>query len=112
MARWLASEKFSVQLSPAEIRRVFLKRLGVTLRQIAGEENVHFSTVSTVLAGRQRSRRLELAIARRLGLPHYVAFPEHAHRPRVATVVAAREPDARAEQAKRRSGRAGAGRMR
>lgn len=70
--------------SPVEIRRVLIKRLGVTLREIALQENVDLSTVSTVLAGRQRSQRLELAIARRLGLSHQAVFPEHAGRRRVA----------------------------
>jgi transcriptional regulator with XRE-family HTH domain len=63
--------------SIAEARAALLRARGITLKALAKRLGVDRSLISHVNAGRKRSRRVEQAIARELGLALRDAFPEH-----------------------------------
>ena len=53
-----------------------LKCQGKKQKDVAAKLGVDKSTVSQVINGRRRSRRIEKALARILGVPRKVLFPE------------------------------------
>lgn len=59
-----------------EARRALLRERGISLSAIARELGKNLSVVSRVNGGQRRSRLIEAAIARRLGLSVTEAFPE------------------------------------
>ena len=61
-------------MHPADIKAGLEKR-GMRISVLARHLNLDISTVSHVLKGRQRSRRVEMAIAEALGLPLEKVFP-------------------------------------
>ncbi len=60
----------------AEARRALLRERGVTLADLAATLGCGAPLLSQVNGGSKRSRRIERAIAERLGLPLTKAFPE------------------------------------
>ena len=62
--------------TPGEARRALLRELGFSLSDVARELGKDVSVVSRVNAGARRSRVIEGAIARYLGLARREAFPE------------------------------------
>ena len=62
-------------MHPEDVKAALRKR-GTSLAQIARDLNIDRSTVSSVLKGVGRSRRVENAIAQGLGKPLAVVFPE------------------------------------
>ena len=59
-----------------EARRALLRERGISLSAIARELGKNLSVVSRVNGDQRRSRLIEAAIARRLGLSLTEAFPE------------------------------------
>jgi transcriptional regulator with XRE-family HTH domain len=59
-----------------EARRALLRERGVSLSDIARDLGKNLSVVSRVNGGQRRSREIEAAIARALGLSLREAFPE------------------------------------
>ena len=59
-----------------EARRALLRERGISLSDIARELGKNLSVVSRVNGGQRRSREIEGAIARQLGLSVRDAFPE------------------------------------
>jgi lambda repressor-like predicted transcriptional regulator len=59
-----------------EARLALLRERGVSLSDIARELDKNLSVVSRVNGGQRRSREIEAAIARALGLSVREAFPE------------------------------------
>ena len=62
--------------SRGEARRALLRERGVSLSDIARALGKDLSVVSRVNGGLRRSRDIEQAIARQIGLPVEEAFPE------------------------------------
>ena len=66
-----------------EARRALLRERGISLSDIARHLGKNLSVVSRVNGGQRRSREIEAAIARYLGLSVREAFPEwHLEPPR------------------------------
>jgi transcriptional regulator with XRE-family HTH domain len=59
-----------------EARRALLRERGISLSDIARDLGKNLSVVSRVNGGQRRSREIEAAIARHLGLSVREAFPE------------------------------------
>ena len=59
-----------------EARRALLQERGISLSDIARDLGKDLSVVSRVNGGQRRSREIEAAIARSLGLSMREAFPE------------------------------------
>jgi lambda repressor-like predicted transcriptional regulator len=59
-----------------EARRALLRERGISLSDIARDLGKNLSVVSRVNGGQRRSREIEQAIARHLGLSVSEAFPE------------------------------------
>ena len=59
-----------------EARRALLRERGISLSDIARDLGKNLSVVSRVNGGQRRSREIEGAIARALGLSLREAFPE------------------------------------
>lgn len=59
-----------------EARRTLLRERGISLSDIARDLGKNLSVVSRVNGGQRRSRQIEQAIARQLGLSVSEAFPE------------------------------------
>lgn len=56
--------------------KILMLRRGITQAEIARRLGVSSTTVSLVVSGRMRSRRVEQAIAESLGLPREILWPE------------------------------------
>lgn len=59
-----------------EARLALLRAEGLTLSALARELERDVSLVSRVVAGKQRSRFVEQALARKLGMQLWALFPE------------------------------------
>lgn len=57
-------------------RKILMLRKGITQAEIARRLGVSGPTVSLVVSGRMRSRRVEQEIAESLGLPREILWPE------------------------------------
>lgn len=61
-------------------RKILMLRKGITQAEIARRLSVSGATVSLVVSGRMRSRRVEQAVAEALGLPREILWPERRER--------------------------------
>lgn len=57
-------------------RKILMLRKGITQAEIARRLGVSGATVSLVVSGRMRSRRVEQEIAEALGLPREILWPD------------------------------------
>lgn len=61
-------------------RKILMLRKGITQAEIARRLGVSGATVSLVVSGRMRSRRVEQAISEALGLPRELLWPDRRER--------------------------------
>jgi len=61
-------------------RKILMLRKGITQAEIARRLGVSSATVSLVVSGRMRSRRVEQTIAEALGLPREILWPDRRER--------------------------------
>ena len=75
----LKTEKSTIRIVPAshgDLIRALLAARGIRISDIARELNVSLPTVSLVISGRNRSRRVEKTVAERLGMKYEELWPE------------------------------------
>lgn len=61
--------------------QIMMRRVGVTIQDIADDESVVRSLVSTVIAGQKKSSRIRAAVAQRIGIEAQILWAEEQRDP-------------------------------